>query len=360
MGVETKIEWTHWPDTRPATWNPTKGCSRISAGCGVGKDGGCYAERFAMRFSGEGHRYHGFVRSTPEGPRWTGKLAIDEDALLLPLRWKSPRTIFCASMTDVFHEKLRDEDIDRIFAVMALATRHRFLVLTKRAARMRAYLSDPKKHERWSPLISKLSDRFRRHTGGVAATWWPNFSKHIFIGTSVEDQPSADSRIWDLLETPAFAHFISLEPQLANVDLAPWLGKGLKPGVGVKWRQFVDDASYRQNFRRDPPKNSLDWVVQGGESGPSPRPYDIAWPRFTRDQCAATNTAWFHKQMGAFVVSNGVVRPGEAWGCEHRKEEVDVGGDGLKFRHHLKNRKGGDMSEWPEDLRVRQLPKVRA
>jgi protein gp37 len=141
MGDKSEIEWTE------ATWNPIRGCSRKSPGCGgPGDHGGCYAEGIAARFSGPGQPYEGIAEMRGGKPRWTGKLAFIEPSLTLPLRWKKPRQIFVNSMSDLFHENVPYEWIDKIFAVMALCPQHTFQVLTKRSARMRGYLSAARTH----------------------------------------------------------------------------------------------------------------------------------------------------------------------------------------------------------------------
>jgi protein gp37 len=143
MSDGSTIEWLKRPGTKPATWNPVRGCTRVSEGCV-----NCYAETMAARFSDPGMWGHGFAETIkkPDGTsirRWTGKVELIEEMLTEPIRWKSPRTIFANSTSDLFHEALPDEAIDRIFAVMALCPQHTFLVLTKRPERMRAYVSDP-------------------------------------------------------------------------------------------------------------------------------------------------------------------------------------------------------------------------
>lgn len=129
---DTKIEWAE------KTWNPIRGCSVVSAGCK-----NCYAMTFATRFTGEGKPYEGLAYRNESGAHWTGKVKLIEEHLEDPLRWKRPRRIFVNSMSDLFHESIPDEWIDRIFAVMALSPQHVFQVLTKRPQRMRNYILDP-------------------------------------------------------------------------------------------------------------------------------------------------------------------------------------------------------------------------
>jgi protein gp37 len=126
---KTTIEWTRGDDGRAGrTWNPVTGCTKVSAGCER-----CYAERFAERWRGvAGHPYEqGFdLRLWPE------RLAI-------PLRWREPKRVFVNSMSDLWRAGVPDEFIFRVFAVMAAAPRHTFMVLTKRPQRMRRVLADP-------------------------------------------------------------------------------------------------------------------------------------------------------------------------------------------------------------------------
>ena len=128
MGDKTGISWTD------ATWSPTRGCRRISAGCE-----NCYAERQAMRMSGTGGAYEGLVKLTSGGPRWTGDGRLVPSMLDQPLRWTKPRRIFVDSMSDLFYEAFSFEDIAAVFGVMAACPQHVFQVLTKRPERARAW-----------------------------------------------------------------------------------------------------------------------------------------------------------------------------------------------------------------------------
>lgn len=305
----SKIEWTD------ATWNPIRGCSRVSEGCR-----NCYAERVAARFSYSSERsmpYWGLAKMTPEGPRWTGEVRLIEDKLEDPLRWKRPRRIFVNSMSDLFHEKVPDEWIDRIFAVMAMAPQHTFQILTKRPERMLEYLGDGSydSHRRIEVWNAKV------HMKGkpVSPMDWP--LPNVWLGVSVEDQKTADERIPFLLQTPAAVRWISYEPALLCVDLH-----------GVPFSGFPIGSRG--------PKAGLDWVVVGGESGPDARPFDVYWARKIVEQCRAAAVPVFVKQLGA--------KP-------YYSPEQD-GGTGCYLS--LKNKKGGDMAEWPEYLRVREFPKT--
>ena len=205
----TSIEWTDM------TWNPTRGCSPVSPGCK-----NCYAEAFAARnlpssrspITGEAFA---IIRS--DGPHWTGRVELIESKLLEPLHWKKLRRVFVNSMSDLFHENLPDEAIDRVFAVMALTPHITYQVLTKRAERMREYLTHRLRDINWRTIMR------REHNEAVAAIrmHWP--LPNVWLGVSVEDQQRADERIPQLLRTPAAKRFVSYEPALAAVDFMKWL-----------------------------------------------------------------------------------------------------------------------------------------
>ncbi|MYB93692.1 phage Gp37/Gp68 family protein [Candidatus Poribacteria bacterium] len=224
MAMQSKIEWTE------STWNPVRGCTRVSEGCRF-----CYAERIAARFSGKGMAYEGLAENTKAGPRWTQKVILVPELLNAPLKWKKPRRIFVNSMSDLFHEKVKLFDIQKVFAVMGKADRHQFQVLTKRA-------------ERLLEFNSKLP--------------WPS---NVWMGVSVEDKHVTD-RIDALRQTDAHIKFLSLEPLL-----------GALPNLEL---------------------DGIDWVIVGGESGPGAREMKEKWVIDIREQCADADVAFFFKQWG--------------------------------------------------------------
>jgi protein gp37 len=349
VGDKSAIEWTD------ATWNPIRGCSRVSEGCR-----NCYAERVAARFARPGQAYAGLARWTPwkdgeRDARWTGEVRLVEAALDLPLRWKRPRRIFVNSMSDLFHEKVPDEWIDRIFAVMALSREHTFQVLTKRPERMRAYLeqvSDERDMQRWarwadiakSPCAAGVFDELD----------WP--LPNVWLGVSVEDQPTADERIPLLLLAPAAVRWVSYEPALGPVDFTrvPW---GWKYPLGSERERVYADALTDRLWlydEGDVEQPRLDWLVVGGESGPGARPFDLAWARSAIAQCRAAGVPVFVKQLGSRPWWDGFGQPP----ADHVYLERDAilnGQVGWRL-DCLRDRKGGSPEEWPEDLRVREYP----
>jgi protein gp37 len=327
---KTGIEWTD------ASWNPIRGCTRVSEGCRH-----CYAEVVAARFSGPGQAYEGLARRTSKGEaRWTGKIMFVEKHLEDPLRWKEPRRIFVNSMSDLFHEGVADEQLDRIFAVMALSPRHTFQVLTKRPERMREYFAGDQLAERVDALVESIAfertDPHNRRTDdlrAVAQDEWP--LPNVWLGVSVENQAAADERIPILVETPAALRFLSCEPLLGPIDFYGAGSRGPEEGDPESFSALAGYAG------TDPKIPGIDWVIVGGESGAQARVCDVRWFRDIARQCNAWNVPVFVKQLGRHPVERtaGVV----TW------PEVD-----------LRDSHGGDQAEWPEDLRVREFPTERA
>ena len=214
MSTHSGIEWTE------STWNPLTGCTKISSGCKH-----CYAERMAKRLQAMGQPNYasGF------------KLAMHEPVLEKPLEWKKPQVIFVNSMSDLFHEKVPFDFIQKTFAIMHRAHWHQFQVLTKRAERLAEL----------SPQID-----------------WP---ENVWMGVSVENQEYV-SRIDCLRLTGAKVKFLSLEPLLGPIHQINLAG--------------------------------INWVIVGGESGPGARPVLQEWVTDIRDQCVAAHVPFFFKQWG--------------------------------------------------------------
>ncbi len=303
--MSSSIEWTD------ETWNPIAGCSPVSEGCR-----NCYAAKEAIRLGGNPNeliaaKYSGTAAMRGVGPArravFTGKITFDERALVKPLSWKKPRRVFVNSMSDLFHESVPFAFIDRVFAVMAATPQHTYQVLTKRPERMAEYFSDPESRRR---VWNRRCDLGKP---GPPMEWpLPN----VWLGTSVEDQAAADARIPHLLRTPAAVRFLSCEPLLGPVDLT-----------------LVDfDGATGLHVLEHPPRQ-IDWVIVGGESGGGARGFNVRWARQLVDQCRAAGVAVFVKQLGA--------RPFDTEASE---------------RLQLRDRKGGWMREWPEDLQVREFP----
>lgn len=297
MADNTNIEWTD------STWNIITGCSVVSAGCKH-----CYA----MKLAGTRLQHHpsraGLTIDTAAGPVWNGQVRFNEQWLDQPLRWRRPRRIFVCAHGDLFHESVPDEWIDKVFAVMALAPQHTFQVLTKRAARMRAYLTNRDTLARLIALLAHAVDgiagadfKVSGVDDGLPGFWLPN----VWLGVSVENQDAADERIPLLQQTPAAVRWISAEPLLGPVDLnAVPPPPGTRPVNGAT----ISDISgclprWQTHPMRAKLKDGIDWVVVGGESGPGARPMHPDWARSLRDQCATAGVPLLFKQWGEWAPS---------------------------------------------------------
>ena len=288
MGAKTGIGWTN------STWNVLRGCTRISEGCRF-----CYAEGVAARSNKPGQPFEGLAHKVGGEPRWTGELMFVDHLLDQPLRWRAPRKIFVNSVSDLFHEKVAVQWIDKIVAVMALADHHTFQVLTKRADRMRDYLNDPETPLRVASQVNALAVKFnlkkpRFNPAGVAEGllkgWrWPLLN--VWWGVSVEDQHAADLRLPILRATRGAAiRWISAEPLIGALDLNRYLLPG-NPLTG----HFNCGGQYIMD-------GNIHWVVVGGESGISDnvRPMHPAWVRDILLQCRAYKVPFFFKQWGEY------------------------------------------------------------
>lgn len=230
MAAYSHIEWTE------SSWNPVTGCTKVSPGCLH-----CYAERMALRLQAMGNRNYlnGFEVTTHEA------------ALGIPERWRTPRMIFVNSMSDLFHEDVPDDFIQRVFAVMNKVDRHVFQVLTKRA-------------ERLVEMAPRLA-----------------WTKNIWAGVTVESHDYL-VRLDNLKKVPSSVRFVSFEPLLGSIDNADLSG--------------------------------IDWVIVGGESGPGARPMKKEWAASLRNACLYQNIPFFFKQWGGVNKKKaGRVLDGEIW-----------------------------------------------
>jgi protein gp37 len=355
MSVESKIEWTD------ATWNPTRGCTEIAPGCAH-----CYAKTFAERFRG--------VPSHPYERGFDPRIAPDK--LTEPLKWKKPRRIFVDSMSDLFHEAFEFDYIAACFGVMAAAWWHTHQVLTKRPDRAVEFFAwveanhakryrhpeiiehaacvaqEHGQQEAADALFSAANDRVGRNV-------WP--LPNVWIGTSIANQTDADKNIPHLLQIPAVVRFLSAEPLLGPVDLAFCAPHVLDYDESnpAFVNAFSGMSYHPRTCMTAPPtegtSRGIQWVIVGGESGPHARPCNVEWIRSVVAQCKAAGVPVFVKQLGARPTLQAPLL--EEW------PTARWGSDGLGTnmgRANLRDKKAGDMDEWPADLRVRQFPKGAA
>lgn len=340
---ETSIQWTDH-SVNPIRARLKDGssevghyCEKVSPGCT-----NCYSSAFQKRRHmppfGSGQRLESV------------EVVFDESKLQEVLRRKKPTKYFWCDMTDLFGSWVPDAWIDRCFAVMALTPQHTHQVLTKRADRMAGYTSSLSEGNyrrirhamldmqdgQPSPIfraISRIEDSMQHRDVG--------YLDNIWLGVSVEDQARADERIPLLLQCPAAVRFLSCEPLLGPLDLSPWFEFGEK---GPPW--LCD--------RRDDDGSVIDqaWVIIGGESGPKARPCHVEWIHLLVNQCRSAGVPCFVKQLGA--------SPQMTWGefCDWKQNPpaVDCNPETIETIR-FNDPKGGDPSEWSEDLRVREFPR---
>lgn len=257
--AETQIEWTD------ATWNPVAGCSIVTAGCT-----NCYAMEMARRLDAMGvEKYKGLTRKSGARTIWNGEVREDNSSLSIPYSWKKPRKIFVNSMSDLFHEKVSEDFIVKVWRVMRDTPHHSYQILTKRPDRM-------------SEIVRKSI---------------PDILPNVWLGTSIESSETV-SRIDHLRSAPAAIRFISFEPLIGpvgRIDLA-----------------------------------HIHWAIVGGESGRSARPIREEWIDEVYEQCESYGTSFFFKQWGSWGKDNKR-RSKKANGREYRGQiwnEMPVASEG--------------------------------
>lgn len=324
MPGESKIEWTE------ATWNPTTGCTKVSPGCAH-----CYAETLTARYAGS----PGWPAEFKPWIPGNDTVVLHPDRLDAPLKWRTPRRVFVDSMSDLFHEDVPFEYIDRVFAVMALTPQHTYQVLTKRPERMREYMTSGHSGTPYPPVTTRVAHAMESIQVGAGPApaeqraHWP--LPNVWLGVTVENQRWADIRIPILLDTPAAVRFISAEPLLGPLDLRSYLGLFCSGcgsrGDSIRWANvaggYIDGHVTGGSSPdvcgpafRDPAFAAIDWLIIGGESGSKHRPFDQAWARSLIEQARIGDCKPFVKQLGG-------ARP------------------------------GNKLEDLPPDLRVREYPR---
>lgn len=353
-------------------------------------------------------------KSLGKGAKWTGEVWLLPHALVRPLQVRKPSMWFVNSISDLAHESILACEEGRrfiaaMFGVMVVTPQHTYQCLTKRAMGLRdllAWIADQADErglteaefcvlaanemlresgdedlaaaaddlmDRWlwgsqgeygfeaideddeKDIRRRVAKAKRNFADDIDDEEWPR--KNIWLGVSVEDQRAANERIPVLLGVPAAVRFLSCEPLLGPLDLDdenPWLTPLYRASFADLAKRSPDDPLVG---RPDP---SIDWVIVGGESGPKARPCAIEWIESIVEQCRAASVAVFVKQLGAYPVS-------EERSVDTVEEAVALFGERARetwplsrwtWRAALKDAKGGDMGEWPEDLRVREMPEV--
>lgn len=316
MSEGTKIQWAD------DTWNPWRGCTKVSLGCAH-----CYAETLVTtRLGGKWgkgaprQRLKDFAAPLRWNkvacvcnecgetmPVW-GSICIGND-MACTCEERHRRRVFSLSLGDWLDEEVPVEWLADMLKVIHDCPNLDFLLLTKRP-------------ESWKPRLEAVKDSQETADEDsllhLAENWLLGVPvANVWLGVSVENQETADRRIPELLRIPARVRFLSVEPMLGPVDVTKYLTGSLP---------------YKPNYSQTVYK-SIDWVIFGGESGKGARPCCLDWIRDGVAQCRAAGVAPFVKQLGSDPLGEPPWRT-------------------LTLNHP----KGGDMAEWPEDLRVREFP----
>lgn len=298
MGENSNIEWTDH------TFNPWVGCARVSPGCT-----NCYAE----------HNTYFVNIQRSQGHELWGKDA--ERRIASPAMWKKPHTwnrmaiqankrarVFCASLADVFEDRPDlVEPRDRLLDLIDTTPHLDWLLLTKRPQNVMR-------------LVQRSANHSNFVRGAALAARWEKGRPpaNVWMGVTGEDRKRLGDRVEALYQIPAVVRFVSAEPLLEDV------GDTLEAVLGVDLR---GDAWVRMF------PSMVDWVIFGGESGANARECDVEWIRRGVDICRGAHVAPFVKQLG------------------RRSFDADFVGDA-----GIKDKKGGDITEFPPDLRVREFP----
>lgn len=280
MSDNTKIGWTD------ASWPIVTGCTHISEGCD-----NCYAAKLTSGRLKHLPAYEGLA----EDGRFNGQVRLLPDRLDWPQHWRKPRKIFVSDMADLFHADVPDEFIARAWGVMAGAEQHTFQVLTKRHARMRAWVRRCQSWQGWythngeppeaayapengggvivgyEPTTARKLTRYGSEPARTIGGWpLPN----VWCGVSAENEKWFDIRTEALLDTPAVVRYVSAEPLLGPIRMRATLlvGAALDPKPGINW------------------------LIVGGESGPGHRPMSIGWLESIVSQCRDAGVPVFVKQ----------------------------------------------------------------
>ncbi len=333
MSEKTKIQWTDH------TFNPWIGCAKVSPGCA-----NCYAEvstpsrAFGVKWGTGQPRKRTSASNWKEPVRWNKSAicALCEEPVTGEARYlhrhgtvipamRRPR-VFCASLSDWLDDEVPIEWLADLLKLIHDTPHLDSQLLTKRPENFRRRL-----HQVCHEAKSELAVRWHMLQEAPSNVW---------IGTTVEDQERAEERIPALLKIPARVRFLSVEPLLGEVNL----------DLVEDGRESEDERSWAKPTERG---CGIDWVIVGGESGNKARLCNVEWIRSVVHQCQAAGVACFVKQLGAHPATRFHLSPDKDGWPEHVGFSLPVADERIVKLEHPK---GGDMEEWPEDLRVREHP----
>lgn len=354
---KSPIEWLRNPDgSMGMTWAIITGCKEKSPGCAE-----CYAARLTATRLKHHPKYKGLAVVGANGhPHFTGEMRFTESELLDPLGWKKPQRVFPCDMGDMFHENVPDEWLDKIFAVMAVATWHTFICLTKWPERAKEYLTAPSLPGRIDDAMLTLIGHAsaKSHAYRAMALWRINNLRvpslplpNVWLLISAERQQEFDERWPYLRNTPAVLRGVSYEPALGPIDFlgarARCSGCGVLATTDSSWR-WGNGAVLRPlehlcagrtpQAGYAPTTPGIDWIIAGGES--KGRSCDVGSLWSAVAQGKAMGIPVFTKQFGSNPMMESAATPG------------------LLEPLRLASSKGNDPSEWPRGPWPREWPDV--
>lgn len=314
---KTNISWAD------ETVNPVMGCTTKSAGCNH-----CYAELMSFRLEKMGQRdYQGLTKKLPSGRIiWTNKVVTNIEKMSGIINNKSPRIYFINSMGDLFHEKVSFDFIDKVFVYMMLAPQHIHIILTKRADRQREYMEQLVNRKR--KICESAREIFGRALESILLAKMLEetpIPHNIVNGVSIENQSSANERVIELINTPAYTRLLSIEPLLSRINLRIIFDQESETSsdclTGKYWTNPRDEEGTQGN--------KIHMVIIGAESGANARGIIEEDLNLIVNDCLETGTALFVKQMGRVLAK----------------------------KYNMSDMKGEKIEEFPrEEWKVRQYP----
>ena len=303
-------------------WGILEGCTKVSPGCRS-----CFAEDYVRRFATTLPYLKGL---TDKDGHWTGKVNLRPELLNLPFETKTPAVWFVAERSDLFHDAVPDYFIHDALNAIGTASHHTFLLLTKRPDRMAEVLRDHYE----SALINPYTN--------------------LWVGTTAENPEQFNRRSRFLLQTPAYKHFLSVEPMLDPISIYRLsIIVCENCGDGARFTNITTATPCLYCGQQQKIVSQIDWVICGGESGSNARPVHPKWVEYLQKQCEAVSVPFFFKQWGEWLDFQEATSISDIPITKIENSEIHTFNDGTevirigkKYTGRLLN--GKTYLEWPE------------
>ena len=321
--MSSKIQWLWPPGRKGETWNCVSGCTKVSPGCA-----NCYAESFLKRFPNSPSYSPSFLPGE-------ALIKMHPDRLDKPLHWRDPRCVFVNSVSDLFHEEVPFDFVDRVFAIMARTPQHQYIVLTKRPDRMLEYFS---LYQSLAARRDRITRIVHHQSGNVILDYLPSIEwplKNVWIGTSIENQYWMKQRGDIMKEIDWPNKLVSFEPLLGPID----------------------PTGYEKVFQ---------WFIIGGESGPDARPMHPLWgSRLWHELIPHAPGFW--KQWGSYRPLESLEVAREYLKSKRQRVRFNpkASTDAIDDRFMIRERstqvyggewtEGRDIHQWPESMKLEEV-----